>query len=79
MIEKFKKFVSDEIYNQLCYYQTTHIVNPTGMRFFLTPYEDYYEHVKRQVCYFVALWDAPIYIIHMNPNGDIVVEIREVS
>ena len=76
MIDKFKKFVEAQIYNQLCYYNITHIEG-TGVRFFLTAYEDDYEYVKRQVCHFIASWDAPIYV-SMSPKAQrIIVDIWE--
>ena len=77
MIEKFKKFISDKIYNQLCYYKTIEFKS-YGMKFFLTAYEDDFEYVKRQICHFIASWDAAIYIIEMDPDDhDFVIEIRE--
>lgn len=76
MIEKFKKFVDDKIYNQLCYYKSNPIA-VNGKRFFLTTYEDDFEYVKRQICYFISSWDAPIYVSMFPDRYDIVVEIWE--
>lgn len=79
MIDKFKKFISEEIYNQLCYYKTANFNAPgyKGMRFHLTAYCEDYEWVKRQICYFISSWNGYIYV-NMNPDRDsFVVEIRE--
>lgn len=80
MIDKFKKFIDDKIYNQLIIYTTASFnINGVccGLRFFLTTYDEDYEYVKRQICHFIASWDAPIYV-SMNPDrNDIVVEIWE--
>lgn len=76
MIDKFKHFVDEKIYNQLCYY-TSNPISVNGMRFFLTTYDEDYEYVKRQICHFIASWDAPIYV-DMNPeDNDFVIEIWE--
>ena len=80
MIDMFKKFVSEEIFNQLCYYDTEKFDlndKPAGIRFFLTPYADDFEYVKRRVCYFISTWNGSIYV-NMNPRTHvIVVEIWE--
>lgn len=77
MIEKFKQFIDEKIYNQLCYYKTV-AFKPYVMKFFLTAYEDDFEYVKRQICHFIASWDAEIYIIKMDPDQhDFVVEVWE--
>lgn len=76
MIEKFKQFVEDEIYNQLQYYNTekfnTMFKGP-GVSFLLRPYAEDYEYVKRQTCYFIALWDAPIYVSMYPDTNRIIV------
>ena len=80
MIEKFKQFINDKIYNQLCYYKTSNFKahGYKGMRFYLTAYAEDYEYCKRQICHFIASWDAYIYV-NMDPDRqDFVVEIREV-
>ena len=79
MIEKFKKFISEKIYNQLCYYKTSNFKCPgyKGVRFFLTTYCEDYEWVKRQICYFMISCNGYIYV-NMNPDShNFVVDIRE--
>ena len=76
MIEKFKQFVEDKIYNQLNYYNTedfnTQFKGP-GVSFLLKPYAEDYEYVKRQVCHFISSWDAPIYVSMYPDSGRIIV------
>lgn len=72
MIDKFKQFVESDIYNQLQYYKTACIhlqCKGPGLSFLLKPYWDDYEYVKRQICHFIASWDAPIYV-SMYPDTD---------
>lgn len=80
MIEKFKKFVKEEIYNQLMYYDTSSFDwnnKHSGERFYLTAYEDDFEYVKRRVCNFIASWNAEIYVNMFPDRQYIVVEIWE--
>jgi len=79
MIEKFKKFIDEKIYNQLCYYKTSNYKDHgyKGVRFYLTAYAEDYEYCKHQICHFISSWDACIYV-NMNPDEhDFVVEIRD--
>ena len=79
MINKFKRFIDDKIYNQLCYYKTSSFKYDSyaGVRFYLTSYAEDYEYVKRQICHFISSWDAGIYV-KMDPDRqDFVIEIRE--
>lgn len=79
MIEKFKKFVKDKIYNQLEFYDNISLINKNGKfigkRFFLTPYDEDYDYVKRQLCYFISSWDYPIYIRTDSNSRAILIDI----
>lgn len=77
MKDKFKKFVEEEIYNQLCYYKTD-TIRVTATRFFLTAYEDDYEYVKRQICYFISSWEGPIYLNMLPDRHEFVVTVWEI-